>query len=101
VIDMWQRLRRWWASEARANLQDALLAWSIGGLASFAIIISEPASEPISIVSFALIAVQSAALTVRRRWPLGVYTVVGIGTIVYAWVGDPWGSVAGLGVLVA
>jgi signal transduction histidine kinase len=98
---MLQRWRLWWSSEERANLQDALLAWSIGAVAIFGIVVSTPAGEPVSVVSLALIAAQSAALTFRRRWPMAVYAIVGIGTTLYAWVGNPFGSVAGLGVLIA
>ncbi len=101
VSAMLQRWRVWWASESRANLLDALLAWGIGAIAIFALIATTPRGEPVSIVSFALLLIQSAALTVRRRWPLAVYTVVGVGTAVYAWIGEPAGSVAGLGVLIA
>ena len=101
VSAMLQRWRHWWASEARANLLDALLAWSIGAVAIFALVIGTPPGEPISIVSIVLIVTQSVALTVRRRWPVAVYSIVGIGTTLYAWVGNPWGSVAGLGVLIA
>jgi signal transduction histidine kinase len=98
---MLQRWRRWWASEARANALDALLAWGISGLAIFAVIATSPPDQTVSIVSVALLVIQSVALMVRRRWPMAVYTVVGVGTVAYAWVGDPAGSVGGLGVLVA
>jgi len=101
VSAMLQRWRRWWSSEERANLLDALIAWTIGALAIFGVVASAPPGGPISFVSIALIAAQSVALTFRRRWPVAVYSIVGLATTLYAWIGNPWGSVAGLGVLLA
>jgi len=96
---MTPRWQQWWASETRALVLDAILAWSLGALALFDLLrASGGVSAPLGAV--ALLLVQSAALTVRRRWPMAVYAIVGIGTIVYSWLGFT-SNVAGFGVLIA
>ena len=98
VTAMTERWQQWWATETRALVVDAILAWSLGALALFELIRSNPAAVPIGAV--ALLLVQSTALMFRRRWPMAVYAVVGVGTIVYSWLGFT-SNVAGLGVLIA
>lgn len=99
VTAMTPRWQQWWASETRALVLDAILAWSLGALALFDLLrASGGVSAPLGAV--ALLLVQSAALTVRRRWPMAVYAIVGIGTIVYSWLGFT-SNVAGFGVLIA
>jgi signal transduction histidine kinase len=99
VTAMMLRWDRWWASEARALFLDATLAWTLGALALFDLLrASDGVSLPIGAV--ALLIVQSAALTFRRRWPMAVYAIVGSATIVYSWLGFS-SNVAGFGVLIA
>lgn len=94
-------LRRWWASEHRAFVLDALLAWSIGLISIFvADRVAAIEGKTVAIGAAGLLVVQSLALTFRRRWPMTVYSVVGIGTVAYAWLGYP-ASVSGIGVLLA
>jgi signal transduction histidine kinase len=95
---MTERWQRWWATEIRALMLDAILAWSLAALALFELIRGNPGPVPIGAV--ALLLVQSTALTFRRRWPMAVYAIVGTGTIVYSWLGYS-SNVAGLGVLIA
>jgi len=98
---MMATLRRWWASERRALALDVLLAWSIGLVSLFvADRVAESEGETVAIGAVGLLVVQSVALTFRRRWPMAVYSVVGLGTIAYAWLAYP-ASVSGIGVLVA
>jgi len=94
-------LRRWWASEHRARFLDALLAICVG-VASIlsAGRVADTGGTTLATGAVALLIVQSAALTVRRRWPMAVYSVVGLITVAYAWLGYPE-SVGGLGVLIA
>ena len=94
-------LRRSWASERRALFLDALLAVSLGIVSIFvATRVAQAEGTTVQAGAIALLVVQTVALTVRRRWPMAVYSVVGIGTIVYAWLGYPQ-SVGGFGVLIA
>lgn len=94
-------LRRWWASERRAFALDVLLAWAIGLISLFvADRVADAENETVAIGAVALLIVQSVALTFRRGWPMVVYSVVGFGTVAYAWLGFP-ASVSGIGVLVA
>jgi signal transduction histidine kinase len=98
VTGMIERWQRWWATETRSLVLDALLAWSLGALSLFELIRTGP--TPVPLVAIAFLVVQSAALTVRRRWPMAVYAIVGTGTILYSWLGFT-SNVAGLGVLIA
>ena len=94
-------LRRWWASERRAFVLDVLLAWAIGLISLFvADRVADTENETVAIGAVALLIIQSVALTFRRRRPMVVYSVVGFGTVAYAWPGFP-ASVSGIGVLVA
>ena len=94
-------LRRWWASEHRALLLDALLAVSIGVVSVLvASRVGEAQGTTVEAGAIALLVVQSAALAVRRRWPMAVYSVVGLSTVGYAWLGYPE-AVGGFGVLLA
>ena len=94
-------LRRLWASEHRAPFLDALLAVSLGIVSIFvATRVAQAEGTTVQAGVIALLVVQTVALTVRRRWPMAVYSVVGIGTIVYAWLGYPQ-AVGGFGVLIA
>ncbi len=87
---MMPSLRRWWASEHRALFLDAVLAVSLGIVSIFvASRVAQAEGTTVQAGAIALLVVQSVALTVRRRWPMAVYSVVGIGTIVYAWLGYP------------
>jgi signal transduction histidine kinase len=96
---MIERWRRWWATDTRPLLLDALLAWALGGLALFELVrTADGAAVPPGAV--ALLLVQSIALTFRRRAPMAVYSIVGVGTIVYSWLGFT-SNVAGFGVLIA
>jgi len=98
---MMPSLRRWWASEHRALFLDAVLAVSLGIVSIFvAGRVAQAEGTTVQAGAIALLVVQSVALTVRRRWPMAVYSVVGIGTVVYAWLGYPE-SVGGFGVLIA
>jgi len=98
---MMANLRRWWASEHRPFVLDVLLAWAIGLVSIFvADRVAESDGETIAAGAIALLIVLSVALTFRRRWPMAVYSVVGLGTVAYAWLGYP-ASVSGIGVLVA
>ena len=83
----------------RVQVLDAILAWTVGVLALVDVL------RPGSAVTFPLLAVllllvQSTALTFRRRWPMVVYSIVGIGTVAYSWLGVS-SNVAGFGVLIA
>jgi signal transduction histidine kinase len=98
VTGMIDALQRWWATETRALVTDALLAWSLGALSLFELSRTGPTPVPLAAVAF--LVVQSAALTVRRRWPMAVYAIVGTGTILFSWLGFT-SNVAGLGVLIA
>jgi len=94
-------LRRSWASERRALFLDAVLAVSLGIVSIFvATRVAQAEGTTVQAGAIALLVVQTVALTVRRRWPMAVYSVVGIGTIAYAWLGYPQ-SVGGFGVLIA
>ena len=94
-------LRRWWASEHRAPFLDVLLAVSLGIVSILvASRVAEANGTTIQAGAIALLVVQSAALTVRRRWPMAVYSVVGVSTVLYAWLGYPQ-AVGGFGVLIA
>jgi signal transduction histidine kinase len=94
-------LRRSSASERRALFLDAALAVSLGIVSIFvATRVAQAEGTTVQAGAIALLVVQTVALTVRRRWPMAVYSVVGIGTIVYAWLGYPQ-SVGGFGVLIA
>ena len=94
-------LRRWWASEHRAQLLDLVLAVSIGIVSIFvASRVTQAEGTAIPAGAVALLVVQSVALVFRRRWPMAVYSVVGIGTVLYAWLGYPEAA-GGLGVLLA
>lgn len=94
-------LRRSWASEHRPFVLDALLAWSIGLVSLFvAYRVADREGEKVAIGAIGLLVVQSLALSFRRQWPMAVYSVVGIGTVAYAWLGFPV-SVSGIGVLLA
>src|SRR5687767_5341812 len=94
-------LRRSWASERRALFLDALLAVSLGIVSIFvATRVAQGEGTTVQAGAIVLLVVQTVALTVRRRWPMAVYSVVGIGTIEYAWLGYPQ-SVGGFGVLIA
>lgn len=98
---MMPSLRRSWASERRALFLDAVLAVSLGIVSIFvATRVAQAEGTSVQAGAIALLVVQTVALTVRRRWPMAVYSVVGIGTIVYAWLGFPQ-SVGGFGVLIA
>ena len=98
---MMPSLRRLWASEHRASFLDAVLAISLGIVSIFvASRVAQVEGTTVQAGAIALLVVQTVALTVRRRWPMAVYSVVGIGTIVYAWLGYPQ-SVGGFGVLIA
>jgi signal transduction histidine kinase len=98
---MMPSLRRSWASERRALFLDALLAVSLGIVSIFvATRVAQAEGTTVQAGAIALLVVQTLALTVRRRWPMAVYSVVGIGTIAYAWLGYPQ-SVGGFGVLIA
>jgi len=101
VGDMTPSLRRWWASEHRALFLDVVLAVSIG-IVSILVAnrVAEAEGTRVQFGAIALLAVQSAALVFRRRWPMVVYGVVGLGTVAYAWLGYPE-SAGGLGVLIA
>ena len=94
-------LRRSWASERRALFLDAVLAVSLGIVSIFvATRVAQAEGTTVQAGAIAVLLVQTVALTVRRRWPMAVYSVVGVGTIVYAWLGYPQ-SVGGFGVLIA
>ena len=94
-------LRRSWASERRALFFDAVLAVSLGIVSIFvATRVAQAEGTTVQAGAIALLVVQTVALTVRRRWPMAVYSIVGIGTIAYAWLGFPQ-SVGGFGVLIA
>ena len=94
-------LRRWWASEHRAPFLDVVLAVSLGIVSILvASRVAEANGTTIQAGAIALLVVQSAALTVRRRWPMAVYSVVGVSTVLYAWLGYPQ-AVGGFGVLIA
>lgn len=94
-------LRRWWASEHRAQLLDVLLAVAIGIVSIFvASRVTESGAVTPQAGAVALLVVQSIALVFRRRWPIAVYSVVGVGTVLYAWLGYPEAA-GGLGVLLA
>ena len=94
-------LRRWWPSEHRALFLDVLLAVSLGIVSIFvATRVAEAEGAAVQLGAVALLVLQSAALTVRRRWPMAVYSIVGFTTVAYAWLGYPE-SVGGLGVLIA
>ena len=94
-------LRRWWATEHRAPFLDVLLAVSLGIVSILvASRVAEANGTTIQAGAIALLVVQSAALTVRRRWPMAVYSVVGVSTVLYAWLGYPQ-AVGGFGVLIA
>ena len=98
---MMPSLRRSWEHERRALLLDALLAVSLGIVSIFvATRVAQAEGTAVQAGAIALLVVQTVALTVRRRWPMAVYSVVGIGTIAYAWLGYPQ-SVGGFGVLIA
>ena len=94
-------LRRWWASEHRPLLLDTVLAVAIGVVSVLvASRVGEAEGTTVQAGAIALLVVQSAALAVRRRWPMAVYSVVGISTVAYAWLGYPE-SAGGFGVLLA
>ena len=78
-------LRRRWASEHRALFLDAVLAVVLGIVSIFvASRVAEAEGTTLPVGAVVLLVVQSVALTVRRRWPMAVFSVVGIGTVVYA-----------------
>ncbi len=80
---------------------DAVLAVSIGVVSVLvATRVGDAQGTTVGAGAIALLVVQSAALVVRRRWPMAVYSVVGLITIAYAWLGYPE-SVGGFGVLLA
>jgi signal transduction histidine kinase len=98
---MMPSLRRWWASEHRAILLDAALAVALGIVSLFvATRVAAAEGTSVQVGAIALLVIQSVALTFRRRWPMTVYSIVGVGTVAYAWLGYPE-SVAGIGVLIA
>ena len=98
---MMASLRRWWASEHRALFLDAVLAVSLGIVSIFvASRVAGAEGTQVQAGAIALLLVQTVALTVRRRWPMAVYAIVGFGTVAYAWLGYPQ-SVGGFGVLIA
>ena len=99
VAAMIERSRRWWATDTRALLLDVLLAWTLAAAALVELVsLADGGAVPLGAV--ALVLVQSTALTFRRRAPMAVYAIVGVGTIVYSWLGFT-SNVAGLGVLIA
>lgn len=98
LISMVERWQRWWASETRALVLDAILAWGLGAVSLLDLVRTSGASLPLGAVG--LLLVQSSALTFRRRWPMTVYSIVGFGTILFAWLGFT-SSVGGFGVLIA
>jgi signal transduction histidine kinase len=87
---------RWAVIRRMPYLLDGLLALTLAMLG----IVPLAAQDALSLPAAALIAVQTLSLTARCRWPLQVYAVVGVTTVVYANLGFP-ATFATFAVLVA
>ena len=97
---MMASLRRWWASEHRALFLDVVLAVSLGIVSIFVHTrVADAEGTAVQAGPVALLVAQSLALVFRRRWPMTVYSIVGITTVAYAWLGYP--EAGGFAVLVA
>jgi signal transduction histidine kinase len=80
---IWERLRR-----VNPLAWDSLFAALCLAPTIFALLRVPDDHPPVTLGQLVLVSVANASLAVRRRWPIGVLTVVALATVAYAFAGE-------------